>query len=151
LTLFTIINQRHLYLTRILFTKIILNMAIIPAPLLNQKYPLHLDDREITLTVLVGNGQMYEGRYRVRPNLKSPDTRNGTLESGIPVSLGKDTELYGQRLSVLVTVATVTGKDTQAQFMLSGGQNDFNATLKVEAGNKGDTVVYEAYFRFTKS
>lgn len=126
-------------------------MAIIPAPLLNQKYPLHLDDREITLTVLVGNGQMYEGRYRVRPNLKSPDTRNGTLESGIPVSLGKDTELYGQRLSVLVTVATVTGKDTQVQFMLSGGQNDFNATLKVEAGNTGDTVVYEVYFRFTKS
>ena len=126
-------------------------MANIPAPLINQKYPVRYDGRELTLKVHIGNGQMSEGRYYVRPNMKSPDTLNGEIESGKLISLGKDTDLHGQRLSILVTVAAANGKDTQVQFILSGGQNDFNFTLKTEAGNQGDVVIYEAYFRFTKS
>ena len=126
-------------------------MALTPAPLLNQKYPIRCDGSEITLEVHIGNGQMNEGRYSVRPNIKSPDTLNGAIESGHLISLGKDTNLHGQRLSILVTVATITGKNTQVQFILSGGKKDYNFTLKVDVENMGDIVAYEAYFRFTLS
>ena len=126
-------------------------MALVPAPLLNQKYPIRSDGSEITLKAYIGNGQLTEGRYYVRPNMKSPDTLNGNIESGQLISLGKDTDLHGQRLSILITVAAITGKNTQVQFIVSGGQKDFNFTLKVDVDNLGDTVAYEAYFRFTLS
>lgn len=126
-------------------------MAIIPAPPIFGKCPLKLDDSAITLKVVVGQGQLSDGTYTIKPSLQLPPTATGVVQSDLPIALGTDKDIYGQRLSLLITVAATQSLDTNILIELTGGKTDISISIAARASQIGDVVAYEAYFRFTKS
>ena len=126
-------------------------MALIPAFPILGKCPLKLDGSPLTLRVIVGQGQLNEGSYDIKATIKSPPSASGIVQSGLPVALGADTDLVGQRLSVLITVAAMLSLDTSITVDLTGGKTDIHIVNATKANQIGDVVAYEAYFRFTKT
>ena len=126
-------------------------MALIPAFPILGKCPLKLDGSPLTLLVLVGDGQLSEGSYDIKATVRSPPSASGVVQSGLPIALGADNDLVGQRLSVLVTVAAALSLDTSITLDLTGGKTDIHITNVAKANQIGDVVAYEAYFRFTKT
>ncbi|MFM9947819.1 MAG: hypothetical protein ACKV1O_07780 [Saprospiraceae bacterium] len=126
-------------------------MALIPAPIILSKCPVKQDASPIILEIIVGNAQLNQGSFSVKRTISSPASIQGELRSGEPVIIGSGPELAGQRLSVLVTVATIQSVDTTLTFKLSEGTTNINITNSTQANAIGDVVVYEAYIRFTNS
>lgn len=126
-------------------------MALIPAPIILSKCPVKQDASPIILEIIVGNAQLNQGSFSVKRTISSSASTQGELRSGEPVIIGSGPELVGQRLSVLVTVATIQSVDTTLTFKLSGGTTNINITNSTQANAIGDVVVYEAYIRFTNS
>jgi len=126
-------------------------MALIPAPIILSKCPVKQDASPIILEIIVGNAQLNQGSFSVKRTISSLASIQGELRSGEPVIIGSGPELVGQRLSVLVTVATIQSVDTTLTFKLSGGTTNINITNSTQANAIGDVVVYEAYIRFTNS
>lgn len=126
-------------------------MALIPAFPILGKCPLKLDGSPLTLRVIVGQGQLNEGSYDIKATVKSLPSASGIVQSGLPIALGADTDLVGQRLSVLITVAAMLSLDTSITVDLTGGKTDIHIVNATKANQIGDVVAYEAYFRFTKT
>lgn len=126
-------------------------MEIIPATPIASKYRLKMDDSSLSLKVIVGHGQMTAASYYAKPSIESPPSIEGTLLSEMPIALGADRNLHGQRLSILITVAATLSSETSVTIILSGGDGEVNITVATNAKQIGNVVAYEAYFRFTKS
>lgn len=125
-------------------------MALIPAPIILSKC-LVKNAFPITLEIIVGNAQLNQGSYSVKRTVNSPASAEGNLASAVPVNLGPGSQLTGQRLSVLVTVAATQSVDTALTLKITGGATDIHITNSTQASAIGDVVIYEAYIRFTKS
>lgn len=126
-------------------------MALIPVPTVFSNCALKMDGSSIILKVTVGEGQLGEGLYIVRQSQKKPPSSNGVIESGLPIALGADEDLHGQRLTIRVSVGATLSLNTVITIDLVGGQINNHITIPAKAGAIGDIMAYEAIFRFTKS
>lgn len=126
-------------------------MATIVAPIITSKCLPRQDDSQLILKVLVGDAQLSEASYSLKPTVDASALKTGSLENNVPANLGIGAALVGQRLSIYVTVAASLGLSTHVEFTLDGGQQDLRFTNSMKANEIGDVVLYLAHIKITKT